>query len=121
LPYAPAERLREHLCSADVHLISMDSRWEGTLLPSKLQASFAVGKPVIFVGARTQDMARWVLESGGGWVVDEDDVPGLRAAVAEAAAPAERALRGARGRAYAERHFDRDRNVARFISLACGG
>ena len=27
LPYAPADQLREHLCSADVHLISMDSRW----------------------------------------------------------------------------------------------
>jgi glycosyltransferase involved in cell wall biosynthesis len=117
LPYAPEARLREHLCSADVHLISMDSRWEGTLLPSKLQASFAVGRPVIFVGGESQDMARWILESGGGWVVAEDDGSGLLRAVAEAGDAAERARRGRLALAFAEARFHRERGLDALVSL----
>jgi glycosyltransferase involved in cell wall biosynthesis len=117
LPYVPAARLREHLCSSDVHLISMDSRWEGMLLPSKLQASLAVGKPVIFVGSATQDIARWLSASGAGWVVAEDDVEGLRRAVAEASDPELRAQRGALGPPFAREHFDRQRNVAAMAAL----
>jgi glycosyltransferase involved in cell wall biosynthesis len=117
LAYAPEARLREHLCSADVHLISMDSRWEGTLLPSKLQASFAVGCPVIFVGGETQDMARWIRESGGGWVVGERDVDGLLRAVAEAGDATERARRGQLAHAFAEARFERGRNLDALASL----
>ena len=113
--YAPEERLREHLCSADVHLISMESAWEGTLFPSKLQASFAVGRPVIFVGQPTLDLARWVMEAEGGWVVREGDITGLLDAVSAAGDPAEAARRGQNARAFAEQRFDRDRNVDALI------
>ena len=117
LPYAPAAQLREHLCSSDVHLISMDSRWEGMLLPSKLQASMAVGKPVIFVGSETQDIARWLLESGAGWVVAEGDVEGLQRAVSEANDPSVRAERAERAFAYGQQRFDRQRNLQAMIDL----
>jgi len=117
LPYAPAARLREHLCSSDVHLISMDSRWEGMLLPSKLQASLAVGKPVIFVGSKTQDIARWLAESGAGWVVDENDVEGLVRAVTEANDRDERERRATLAAVYAREHFDCRRNLDAMIAL----
>jgi colanic acid biosynthesis glycosyl transferase WcaI len=115
-PYAPEARLREHLCSADVHLVTMESAWEGALLPSKLQASFAVGKPVIFVGRPNLDMSRWIAESEGGWVVNEGDVNGLVAAVQAAQNPDERARRGRNGRAFAERTFDSSRNLDALIA-----
>ena len=117
LPYAPAERLREHLCSADVHLASLDAAWQGCMIPSKFQGIFAVGKPVIFVGGRANSLARWIEESGGGWVVAEDDPGGLRAAVAQARDPEERLRRGRAARIFAERHFDCARNVQRMVEL----
>lgn len=114
-PYAAEAQLQAHLCSADVHLVSMDHAWEGTLLPSKLQASFAVGKPVIFVGRNDLDIARWVEESGAGWVVGEGDVAGLLAALEAASDAGERARRGASARAFAEDRFDRARNLEALI------
>jgi colanic acid biosynthesis glycosyl transferase WcaI len=113
LPYAPDDQLAQHLCSADVHLVSLDDAWEGTLLPSKLQASFALGKPVIFVGAPTQDMARWIVDSGGGWLVRENDVDGLLDAIAEAQDPRERARRGQAALAFSRATFDQADNIAR--------
>jgi colanic acid biosynthesis glycosyl transferase WcaI len=118
LPSVPQERRREHLCSADVHLISMDSRWEGTLLPSKLQASFAVGKPVIFVGQKDQTIARWVIEAGAGWVVPENDPEALVAAIAAARGRGELQRRGRDALAYARAHFDAERNVGKLVQ-AC--
>ncbi len=120
LPYVADEAVREHLCSADVHLVSLDARWEGMVLPSKLQASFALGKPVVFVGAPSQDMARWIAESRGGWVVNEGDVEGLLAAVAEASDPRERARRGAAALAYSERELSESKNLARLVELLTG-
>jgi colanic acid biosynthesis glycosyl transferase WcaI len=117
LPYAPEAQLREHLCSADVHLVSLDARWAGSIFPSKLQASFALGKPVIFVGTTEQDMARWVRESGGGWVVHEDDVDGLIDAIAQAGDAHERARRGALAHAYAARELHRGTNLGRLVHL----
>lgn len=117
LPYVDEDQLREHLCSADVHLISMDSRWEGMILPSKLQASFAVAKPVIFVGRETQDMARWILESGSGWVVAEGDVTALLDAIRAAGDATERMRRGELGHRYAQQHFQKAHNVQRLAAL----
>ena len=84
LPYAPADRLPEHLCSADVHLASMDESWKGCVVPSKLQGSFGVGRPVIFMGPSDSSIGRWIDESGGGWVVPNNDVPALLHAIDQA-------------------------------------
>lgn len=112
LPYAPAERLREHLASADIHLVSLDAAWQGCMIPSKFQGIFAVGRPVLFVGGRANSLARWIEESGGGWVVPENDVEALLAAIDAARDPDERRRRGAAARAFAERRFDPARNLA---------
>ena len=111
LPYAPAEKLREHLCSADVHLASLDTQWQGCMVPSKFQGIFAVGRPVIFVGGPDNSLARWIEASGGGWVVPENDPAALLAAVAQARDPAERLRRGRAARAFAAQHFSRARNT----------
>ncbi|MCC7160000.1 MAG: glycosyltransferase family 4 protein, partial [Ignavibacteria bacterium] len=46
LPYCPPDQLAAHLASADVLLASLDARWQGGIVPSKLQNAFAVGRPV---------------------------------------------------------------------------
>lgn len=122
LPYAPLDRLRDHLCSAYVHLVSLDTAWQGCMVPSKFQGIFAVGKPVIFVGAADNSLAQWIRASGGGWVVPEGDVEALIAAIDEARDPAVRARRGAAARAFAERHFDGTTNLRQLARLIerCG-
>ena len=111
LSYAPAERLCEHLSSADVHLASLERDWQGCMVPSKLQGIFAVGRPVLFVGGRQNSLARWIEESGGGWVVAPDDIEALLQALKQARHVEERRRRGQAARAFAESRFDRDRNV----------
>lgn len=115
-PYAASERLREHLCSADVHLASLDARWQGCMVPSKVQGVFAVGKPVIFVGGEKNSIAQWIKESGGGWVVPENDVRALLDAVAAARAPGECHRRGLAARKFAEQHFNREANVSQLCA-----
>ena len=117
LPYVAQEDVAASLAAADVHLVSLRSAWQGLIVPSKLQAAFTLGRPVIFVGPRENEAADWVLASGGGWVVGEDDVRGLMDAVASAVNPAERVRRGELARAYARQHFDRETNTTRIAEL----
>lgn len=111
LPYASSETLSEHLSSADVLLASLEPAWQGFMVPSKVQACFAVGLPVIFVGSDCNSLAQWIHASNGGWVVAPDDLKGLHAAVKAARDPAERRRRGQSARKFAEIHFDRRKNT----------
>ena len=113
LPNVPAERLREHLCSADVHLMSLEPSWENTLLPSKLQASLAVGVPVLHVGDPRGDLARWIEDHGVGWAVPPGSSRALLAAVTAASDPQQRAERAAAARRAGQGAFGRDANIAR--------
>jgi colanic acid biosynthesis glycosyl transferase WcaI len=108
LPYVDEQHLEEHLAAGDVHLVSMEPAWRGAILPSKAQAAFAAGRPVIFVGPADNSAGRWIAESGGGWIVTPGDVKGMMQAVRAARDPAERRARGAAARKYAEEHFGRD-------------
>jgi glycosyltransferase involved in cell wall biosynthesis len=84
LPLVPHEQLNVHLCSADVHLASVRPEWNGTLTPSKAVNSFAVGRPIIFVGNQSSSLAGWIKECGAGWVVENGNVDALLRAVEEA-------------------------------------
>lgn len=117
LPYAPLGELAEHLASADVLLASLEPAWQGCMVPSKLQGVFAVGRPVIFVGAPDNSLATWITAAGAGWVVPPDDLPALAAAVAAARNPAERHRRGQAAREYATTHFDQQVNCLRIADL----
>ena len=118
--YAPADELVAHLQSADVHFVSLDLAWSGTMVPSKLQGIFAVGRPVIFIGSADSSIGRWVTESGGGWVVPAGDVDGLLTALDEARQPEIRLTRGRAAEVYARSHFDKQTNVARVAAILAG-
>jgi glycosyltransferase involved in cell wall biosynthesis len=116
-PPEPEERLGASLLAGDVHLVSQEPAWSAVMVPSKLQAAFAAGRPVIFVGPEDCDAAAWVREAGAGWVVPPGDDAALEAAVAETRDPAERARRGTAGQSFARRHFDREGNAGRLVEL----
>lgn len=113
----PSSQLRQHLCSADVHLASMDSAWQGTMVPSKLQGSFAVGRPVLYVGGRDCETALWIQQSGGGWIVGENDLKGLFLAIEQAMDPGERRRRGQAALEFARVNFLRSASCGRFLEL----
>jgi hypothetical protein len=115
--YATAEQLSEHLQSADVHLASLDAVWTGTMVPSKVQGIFGAGRPVIFIGSSESSIGRWVVESGGGWVLQPGDISGLLAALSEARNPAVRLTRGRAALSFAEAHFNKVANVARLTKV----
>lgn len=112
LPHVDNADLAAHLCSADIHLASVDPAWDGLILPSKVQGSFAVGRPVLFVGSETHEIARWIRESGGGWNVATNDAGGLAQILRGITADDYRA-RGVAARRFASETFALDRNVAR--------
>ncbi|KAF0242045.1 MAG: group 1 glycosyl [Planctomycetota bacterium] len=116
-PYVARERLGEALAAGDVHLATLDAAWQGLMVPSKIQGIFAAGRPVIFVGGGENELAGWIREAGAGWVVAENDVEGLLAAIAQARDAGERARRGAAARRFAESHFDAATNVARIVRM----
>ena len=115
--YAPADILPTHLRSAEVHLVSLEPEWTGTMVPSKLQGVFAAGRPVIFIGSEASSIGRWVIESGGGWVVKPGDVAGLLTVLAEARNASVRKVRGEAALAYANVHFTKHINVEKMVGL----
>lgn len=117
LGYAPSSQLQAHLCSADVHLASLDPSWQGLMVPSKLQGSFAVGKPVLYVGSRQCETAAWIQQSGGGWTVAENDIDGLIHAVKEASDPNRSRERGLAAWRFSQAHFQMTKNCAQIAEL----
>jgi glycosyltransferase involved in cell wall biosynthesis len=118
--YVAPEMLGVHLRSADVHLVSLDAEWTGTMVPSKLQGIFEAERPVVFIGSPDSSIGCWVRESGGGWVVEPGDVAALAEAIEEAGNPQERARRGRAAKLFADLNFDRKTNVARVAEVLGG-
>jgi glycosyltransferase involved in cell wall biosynthesis len=108
LPYQPEASVGQSLAAADVHLISLREDLEGLLVPSKLYAAAAVGRPILFVGPLSCEVARVVREHDLGWAGRPGDASGLARAIVEAASSrATSDARGARARAVFEREFER--------------
>lgn len=81
LPWQPASRLRELMESGDVHLISMKHDALGMLVPSKVYAALAAGRPCIFVGPPLCEAARVVSDFKAGRVVSQGDAEALAWAI----------------------------------------
>ena len=121
--YVDTDQLELHLASADVHLVSLRPEWDGTMVPSKLQGVFAVGRTVIFIGSETSSIGQWVIESGAGWVVKPGDLEGLQQVISEASHKEERDRRGGLARSYGIDYFSGNKNpqgvADEFISDPC--
>lgn len=81
LPFQPRARLRYTMEGGDVHLVTMDKRAAGLMLPCKFYLALAVARPVIFVGPEKTLIADIIRKFGCGVVVGQDDVDGLVRAI----------------------------------------
>ena len=117
LDYVSNSDLAVHLASADVHLVSLEPSWNGSMVPSKLQGIFAIGRPVIFVGSPSSTIGQWITESGGGWVIEPDDHKAMKSAIEQACDPAERACLAEKAAQFSHDHFNRTANSQRTASF----
>lgn len=69
LPPQPLSRLKDLMEGGDVHLISMKHEVLGMLVPSKLYAALAAGRPCIFIGPDNSEAAKVIHEFGAGTVI----------------------------------------------------
>jgi glycosyltransferase involved in cell wall biosynthesis len=81
----PRERLSASLSAADIHLVTLREGCERYVYPSKLYGIAAVGRPVIFVGPTSCEMARQVIEHRMGMAISNGDHEGLARAIRELA------------------------------------
>jgi colanic acid biosynthesis glycosyl transferase WcaI len=100
------EQLQHRLESADVHLVTLRPEFVGLMVPSKFYNACALGKPVIFVGPGTSQIARTIVREGCGRVVQPGDHEGFKAVVDEYMASPELLSQHARhALSFAARHF----------------
>ena len=76
-PYQPRERLRESLTLPDIHIVSLDERLEGLIVPSKFVGVLAMGRPVLWIGAADGEVGTLVRTSGCGLAVPSGNAPAL--------------------------------------------
>jgi len=107
-PYQPREKLDALLSCADAHLVTLLPGFEGLVVPSKLFGIMAAGRPALFVGPRTSEVALVLDESGCGVVIDNGEAQTLAQAIAALAAKPRKAREmGQRGRQALREKYDR--------------
>lgn len=71
LPPQPLSRLKDLMEGGDLHLISMRHEVSGMIVPSKLYAALAAGRPCIFIGPDMCEAAKVIQEFGAGAVIGQ--------------------------------------------------
>jgi glycosyltransferase involved in cell wall biosynthesis len=116
--YQPREKLGQSLSAGDVHIISIREGLEGIIVPSKLFGIMAVGRPSIFIGNETSEIARVLSETGSGVTIREGDPAPVAHAIRKLVRdPARRTEMGDRARQGIQGAYDRDTACEMWIRL----
>jgi len=111
-PYQPREKLSDSLSVPDVHLVSLPSCFEGFVVPSKFYGIAAAGRPVLFIGGKTNELAQIIVHEQCGVVISEGDTDALvKAILGLRNDPALREVQGQNARALLLRRFDRTLSI----------
>jgi len=73
LPPEPRENLAASLAAADVHLVTLKPAFADLVYPSKLAGVLAAGRPVLFVGPPSGEIARLLAADGCGRAIAPGD------------------------------------------------
>ncbi|MEZ5353914.1 MAG: WcaI family glycosyltransferase [Bryobacteraceae bacterium] len=113
LPLQPVERLNDLMNAADLHLLTQRAVFADLVMPSKLLAMLASGRPVVATAARGSELYRFVSQCGA--VAPPSQPQAFAEAIlALANDPGRRQELGARAREVAVRQFDSDRVLGAF-------
>jgi glycosyltransferase involved in cell wall biosynthesis len=116
--YQPRERLAETLGVADVHLVSLNAKLEGLIVPSKFYGIAAAGRPTIFIGATEGEIARLINETRCGFTVAPGDGKALVDRILQLAGDQELCSSlGARAREAFDERWDKSRAVEQWLEL----
>jgi glycosyltransferase involved in cell wall biosynthesis len=72
--FARPEDLALRSACADVHVVSLNREWTGTVVPSKFFGALAAGRPVLFYGSAESALAHWISEFRVGWVLNDHNI-----------------------------------------------
>ncbi len=113
LPLQPLEKLNDLLNMANIHLLPQRSGAADLVMPSKLTGMLASGRPVVATAQKGTQVEQVV--QGCGIVVEPDNIGHFSGAILQLARNAVTcAALGARARAYALKHWDRDQVMQEF-------
>jgi colanic acid biosynthesis glycosyl transferase WcaI len=117
-PYQPLADLAHSLSAADVHLVPVDPRVTGCVVPCKLYGILAAGVPALVVAEERSEASHVIRDSGVGKVVAPGDPEQLAEAI-RWCADHRRELEemGCRARRLAELEYDRKKATHRFARL----
>ncbi len=117
LPFRPADQMPPVMMAGDVHVVTVRRGLEGIVVPSKLYAILAAGRPVLAVAAAASDTARIVVESGCGLAADPDDPAAVADAIRRLRSdPAKLAEMGRRAREISNK-YARVNELERFVGI----
>jgi glycosyltransferase involved in cell wall biosynthesis len=117
-PYQPQRMLAQSLAVPDVHLVSLLPAMEGLIVPSKIYGIAAAGRPCIFIGDASGEVADLLEEGGFGLVVTPGDSQALADAIRKLHAdPAQLQVQMSSARQYFEDHHTTEHSVARWEAL----
>ena len=88
-PYQPVAALANTLSAPDVHLVSLLPALEGLIVPSKIYGIAAAGRPCIFIGERSGEIASLLQAGQFGVTVLPGDCAALAAAIRVVASDAQ--------------------------------
>lgn len=117
LPFQPIERLAYSLALGDVHFVSLRSRFEALVVPSKTYSVLNAGRGIIYQGEADGEIARMIGEEDIGVVVPDASPDALEAAIREAVTNSELVRGwGERARALARSTYSREKALARYAA-----
>lgn len=110
--FAAESELESRLTSCDLHLVSLNPEWTGTVVPSKFFGALAAGRGVLFAGSEHSAIAYWIREHRVGWVLTPDNVAAVAAELRDLRSSPDR-LRGLRDHCHAvyQLHFSRENMI----------
>jgi glycosyltransferase involved in cell wall biosynthesis len=116
LPYQPRETLLYSLAAGDAHLVTLAEGLAGLSVPSKTYGILAAGRPLLFIGDSSSDVARLVAEHRCGELIPTGNGVRLAEVVSVWADDPQKTRRmGERARELFLRHFDRQRAVDAYV------
>lgn len=116
IPLQPVEHFNELLNVADMHLLPQRADAEDIVMPSKLTAMLASGRPILAAARSGTEVAN--ILSLCGIVVEPGDALGLKNAVLALAADEQKRKKlGAEGRKYAVEHLNQEEILRRAFGI----